>query len=180
MSDSDSKINKSLQKRRKMQILEEKLEELELYENKEWSVFQDMALEIESQYTIQQKKLTVTEMIRQMKLEAKHRFEEYPEVLEEVLELIPSNQAVSQWRNTKKWQPAIWGKCKSAGLFTKERKAQVIEKIFQRVMERGDTNAAKLWLTLSGDYVEKSEVKSDATVDTFREINQILHKKNEK
>jgi hypothetical protein len=43
-------------------------------------------------------------------------------------------------------------------------------------MESSD-QAAKLWLTLSGDYSEKMEI-NDKTVDTFREIQSVLQRKS--
>ena len=45
-------------------------------------------------------------------------------------------------------------------------------------MDKSD-QAAKIWLTISGDYSDKIDV-TDKTVDTYRDINNILHgKKNE-
>ncbi len=53
----------------------------------------------------------------------------------------------------------------------------MIEAIRSRGLNKSDT-AAKLWLTLSGDYSEKIDIKQDETVEKFREINRILLSNN--
>ena len=61
-------------------------------------------------------------------------------------------------------------------MFSAENRAQVIESLRQRAIDKSDV-AAKIWLTLSGDYSEKMEV-DNKTVETYRDINNILHRKS--
>jgi hypothetical protein len=171
------RADKSMAKRRAIKELEQELERLDLFQKAEWSIMQDLALDVEAYYSASNKKLTAEMLIEELKKEAKNRYAQYEGLPEKIAAAAPSVQAVATWRQRKEWKPAIWDRCKETGLFTKERKSMVIEKMFEKIMEKGDVQAAKMWLMMAGEYVEKQEVKGDKDIDIFREINQTLRKK---
>lgn len=179
MSKKDIKqerVDKSLAKRQALKELEEHLEKLDIWQRDDWSIMQDLALDVEATYSIKNEKLSLDKLKVEMKKEAKIRYEEYEGLPEKIIAAIPSKQAMTKWRKNKKWSPAIWEKCKETGLFSKEKKALMIQALFDKGMEKGDVNAIKTWLTISGDFVEKQEVTSKEH-DIYREINEALHRK---
>lgn len=143
----------------------------------EWTLLQQIALDVEATFKIQQKKLSAEKMRELTLQEIKVRYSNQPDIQEELTYLTPSIAVFNRWRKLKNWEIAVWSNIKDTGLFTNDKKAKVIERIFDKIMEKGDVQAAKIWLTLSGDYVEKSENKNEAAMDLFREINNQLHKK---
>jgi hypothetical protein len=76
------------------------------------------------------------------------------------------------------WEEAVWKKVRGDQLFSPEKRAEVIEALRQRAIDpkKGSDSAAKLWLTMSGDYSDKMEV-NDKGLEAFREINSIIHRK---
>lgn len=161
--------------RKKYSLASEKIKRLQ--GDSEWTVLQKIALDVEAGFKIQQKKLSADKLRTLVSEEIKLRYSEQKDIKDELLYLVPTTAIFVRWRNLKNWDVAIWSNIKDTGLFTNDKKAQVIDRLYHKIMEKGDTTAAKIWLTLSGDYVEKSENKNDSTMDLFREINQHLHKK---
>ena len=74
------------------------------------------------------------------------------------------------------WDEAVWKKVRGDSLFSPQKRAKVIEALRDRAIDKSDL-AAKIWLTLSGDYSDKMEV-DNKSIDVFREINTILHRKS--
>lgn len=145
-----------------------------------WTLTQEILQEIHAAHIIADpnKKPVVTQMVEELKKEIEVRYADDNELKELLLNSIPTIQAVRAWTKKDGWEEAVWKKVRGDQLFSPEKRAQVIEALRERAMDRSDV-AAKIWLTLSGDYSEKMEV-SDKTLDAYREINSILHrKKNE-
>lgn len=118
-----------------------------------------------------------TTLCEELREALKEKYEDDPELRDFLLESLPSYISMREWPKKEGWQDAVWAKIRDTGMFTKERRAAMIDSLYKRGMEK-DTVAAKIWLTMSGDFVEKSQIDNkDNTVDKFREINQILHKK---
>lgn len=168
----------SIERIRKSKILEEKLKKLGLLEkdSKLTDLYQDIALEIEAVLITKKKHLTSLNLVEEMKKNINERFADQ-EVLNEVMELMPSFQGVCKWRKKKDWKKQVWDKCKDTGFFTASKKADVMQALYDKIVEKGDVAAIKLYLTISGDYQEKVDVQKDAVQDIFREINQKLHGK---
>lgn len=150
----------------------------ELSKGKDWTILQDIAQDILAEYTIKDpnSKPEIAEVRRILFVEVEKRYANEPELKQILIDGIPSTDSISAWTRKEGWEEAVWKKLHGTGLFSKERRAAMINALFSRGVEK-DTAAAKIWLTLSGDYVEKSQVDNkDSTVDKFREINSILHK----
>lgn len=153
-----------------------------LSQGSDWTILQDIAQDIIASATVENPKarLIMTELRRTIISEVNKRYQEEPELKDLLLDAVPSEQSINAWLKKDKWEEAVWSKIHGTGLFTKENRTAMIDALFRRGIEK-DTTAAKIWLTLSGDYIEKSQVDNkDSTIDKYREINNILHSKKEK
>jgi hypothetical protein len=148
----------------------------------EWNILQQLAQDIEAYYVAKnEKKPSVDDMLNV--LITKEINTKYPDtspeetiIREALLDAIPSRMTIHKWRHKKGWDEAVWARVRGAGLFTADKRAVLINTLYEQAND-GNVTAAKIWLTLSGDYQEKdSSIKNDI-VDQFREINQILHNK---
>ena len=141
-----------------------------------WTIPQEILQEIIASYTVANpdKLPTLPQMVEDLKNQIEIKYEDEPETKKIILEAIPHINSIRQWLKKDGWEEAVWKKVKGDKLFTADKRAQVIESLRLRAIDKSDV-AAKIWLTLSGDYSEKMEV-NDKTIDTFREINSILHR----
>jgi hypothetical protein len=145
--------------------------------NSNWTLTQEMLQEIMAAHTVTnpEKLPPLTEMVEQLKQEIERRYEEEPNIKDVLLKSIPAMRSVREWVKKDGWDEAVWGYIRVEGLFSAANRAKVIKALGERAIDRSDS-AAKIWLTLSGDYSEKMEV-DNKSVDIYREINSILHKK---
>jgi len=146
----------------------------------DWNVLEEIIQDVMSTYVVNDpegSRPSVKKMREDVIDEINIRFNSDPETRDIILEALPSEMTLGKWIKQPKWNEAVWDRVRTGGLFTKERRSQMINALFQRGMDKSD-NAAKIWLTLSGDYSEKLDITQDKAVERFREINEILHKKN--
>jgi hypothetical protein len=146
----------------------------------EWNIVQEIAQEVTAHFiAAEQKPPIAIELLELVKNEIRLRYADQPETMQLLLTVVPtSKQSVSRWQNLKDWDEAVWQKLKLDGLFTAQKRAEVINALYKRGIER-DTQAAKIYLTLSGDYSERMDIKSNEIADRFLEINRILHGQKE-
>jgi hypothetical protein len=150
--------------------------------NSDWTITQEILQEIMAGHTVAnpEKLPPLTEMVEQLKEEIEKRYQDEPGMKDALLKSIPAMRSVREWVKKEGWDEAVWGYVRAEGLFSAANRAKVIKALGERAIDRSDA-AAKIWLTLSGDYSEKMEV-DNKSVDMYREINNILHgnkKKNE-
>jgi hypothetical protein len=146
-----------------------------------WTLIQEIFQEIQATHVISNpdKLPSTKQMVEELKNEIELRYSDDEELKQLLLNSIPAERSVKTgWMKKEGWDEAVWSKLKISGLFNNEKRAQMIEALWKRGLDKSD-NAAKIWLTLSGDYVEKVDHSNDKTLETYREINQILHKKKE-
>lgn len=145
--------------------------------NSPWTIPQEILQEIIASHTVANpdKQPPLTQMTEELKKEIELRYAEDEDLKSLLLASVPEVRQIRLWVKKDGWDEAVWSKVRGEKLFSADKRAQVIESLRLRAIEKSDV-AAKIWLTLSGDYSEKMEV-NDKTVDTFREINSILHKK---
>lgn len=143
--------------------------------NSSWTLTQELLQEIMAAHTVANPNSLppLTQMVEELKVEIDKRYEDEPDIKDLLLKSIPAMRSVREWPKKEGWDEAVWGYVRADGLFTAEKRARVIESLRERAMDKSDT-AAKIWLTLSGDYSEKMEV-DNKSVDIYREINSILH-----
>jgi hypothetical protein len=150
--------------------------------NSNWTITQELLQEIMAAHTVAdpEKLPPLTDMVEQLKEEIERRYQDEPGMKDILLKSIPAMRSVREWVKKEGWDEAVWGYIRVEGLFSAANRAKVIKALGERAIDRSDA-AAKIWLTLSGDYSEKMEV-DNKSVDIYREINSILHnnkKKNE-
>lgn len=143
-----------------------------------WNLLQEIMQEIQAGYIVVDAKTMpdATKLAEQLREEVEKRFVDEPEKQKILLDGIPHVRSIRQWFKKDGWEDAVWGKIRTDQLFSSEKRAEVIESLRLRAINRSDV-AAKLWLTMSGDYSEKMEV-NDKTLDAFRDINSILQRKS--
>jgi len=147
-------------------------------EDSNWNLLQEIMQEIQAGYIVIDAKTMpdATKLADQLKEEVEKRFIDEPEKQKILLDGIPHVRSIRQWFKKDGWEDAVWGKIRTDQLFSSEKRAEVIESLRLRAIQRSDV-AAKLWLTMSGDYSEKMEV-NDKTLDAFRDINSVLQRKS--
>lgn len=145
--------------------------------NSQWTVLQEVLQDIIAGHIVvnPDKVPPATKLVDELKTEVETRYADDPEAKDILIASIPQPRAVREWLKKDGWEDAVWSRIRGEQLFSHDKRAQVIESLRVRAIEKSDV-AAKIWLTLSGDYTEEKQA-SDKTVDTFREINNILHKK---
>lgn len=138
-----------------------------------WNILQEYLIEIEADCKLKeglgQKFPTYVELLKllEKKVELEHSEDEATK--KALLTCIPKTKgSVYQWHHLSGWEDAVIEKMKSYGLFTPDKRAQVIEALRQRATTDGDTQAAKIWLTMSGDYSDKIDVK-DTKFEKYKE-----------
>lgn len=173
-----------MSKKSKSELAKEKLEAVrivrELSGNGQWTLVQEVLQDIVAGYIVKDPSGSTppANKLREELLEEIKRRYENSEHLDILLESVPSDVSIRAWTKKDTWDEAVWGRIKTEGLFTKEKRAEVIESLRIRALGR-DTTAAKLWLTMSGDYSDKLDLKNDKAVDVFRQMNEALHKKKD-
>lgn len=145
----------------------------------QWTLTQEIFQDILAAHTIRNPKSIphVPQMAEELKAEIEKRYAEEIETKNILLESIPSHKSIRDWMKKDGWDEAVWGRIRVEGLFNAAKRAEVIEELRKRAIDKSDV-AAKIWLTLSGDYSEKMEV-DNKSVDQYREINKVLHRKKE-
>ena len=142
-----------------------------------WTLTQQLLQEVMAGHTVinPESLPPLTQMVEELKNEIEKRYADELELKKLLLDSIPTMRSVREWVKKEGWDEAIWGYVRAEGLFTASKRAQMIESLRTRGLDRSDV-AAKIWLTLSGDYSEKMEV-DNKSVDMYREINNVLHGK---
>lgn len=146
-----------------------------------WTPTQVILQEIVASHTIINPEAlpAANQLKTELENEITKRYADNQEFRDFLLSSVPSDRSIREWLKKEGWNEAVWEILRQDGLFTKEKRAQMIESLRLRGMEKSDV-AAKIWLTLSGDYSEKMDISNnDKTQDVYREINKILHKKKD-
>lgn len=143
----------------------------------QWNLIQEVLQEIVAAYMVKDPESTPssTKLRDDLVNEIGKRYENNKH-LQLFLDAIPSDRSIRTWLKKDGWEQAVWDKIKADGLFSNANRSLVIEALRQRAIMKSDT-AAKLWLTMSGDYQEKMDISSDKSFDKYRELNEIIHKK---
>jgi hypothetical protein len=173
-----SNLNQEEKRKQAQRLKMEQVRKLKEISNPDspWTLTQELLQDILASATIlnPESKHEVPKLVKTLKAEIEKNYEDEIEIKAILLESIPSDRSVRAWFKKEGWEDAVWDKIRDTGLFTPASRAKMIDSLYKRGIEKSDT-AAKLWLTLSGDYSDKLEV-NDSAVEKFREINKILHK----
>ena len=181
MSDEKDKTQEEQEKSEVAKKLQAIKTVKELTKDSPWTIPQDILQEVIAGYTVADPNNIpkTPKLVEDLKEEIKRRYDYDPSLRDTILLSIPNDlRYVREWMKKEGWEEAIWSKVRMDGLFNSSKRAEVIESLRKRAIDRSDV-AAKIWLTLSGDYSEKSDTADSKTVDTYREINKILHSKKD-
>ena len=146
----------------------------------DWYLTQELLQEIMAAHIIADPENVpkTTKLVEELQREIEARYEDEPELKDLLLDAVPSTRAVREWLKKPGWTSAVWECIRKEGLFTTKKRAAMIDALFNRGANGRDTQAAKIWLTLSGDYVEKPE-GADKAVEVFRDIQKAIYSKKE-
>lgn len=147
----------------------------------DWTILQDILQDIQASTIIKKQKAPGLVKLKEiLKNEVLQRYSAKGEesLVEDLIAGIPSIGSLARWQKLKGWEEAVWVKVRGEGMFTLDRRAKVIDSLFEQATEKGNVNAAKVFLTLSGDYVEKGDQsKKDDQMEQFREIHKAINSK---
>lgn len=147
----------------------------------EWLLTQEILQEIEAYYLVStkdSKKPASIKAVDLLKEEIVKRYSEDEELCKLLVESVPNSQNIRRWRQIEGWDDAVWAKLKNNNMFNNQNRYLVMDSMLKKALE-GDVSAAKIWLTLSGDYSDKMDINTDKRLEAFREINEVIHKKKE-
>jgi hypothetical protein len=145
-----------------------------------WTLTEEIFQEIQAGHIVSNPNQLppVTQMRQELISEIKTRYKDEPDVMQVLVDSVPEARTIRKWIKRDGWEDDVWTRLRGDKLFSPANRAQVLEALRVRAINKSD-QAAKIWLTISGDYSDKIDV-TDKTVDTYRDINNILHgKKNE-
>lgn len=142
-----------------------------------WNILQEYLLEIQADGKLKeglgQRFPTHKEQLELLKKKVELEWKDEQVTLDALLLCIPVPQTISKWGKSSNWQDALVEKMKASGLFTAENRAGVIEAMRKKAAVDGDVQAAKIWLTMSGDYTDKVDV-SDAKFEKYKDYQNAL------
>lgn len=144
-----------------------------------WTMLEELLQEIQSNHAISTpgNMPSWKSLHAEIESEINKRYSDEPELQELLLNSLPGPVSIQKWTKREGWNEAVWGKIKVDGLFSSNRRAAMINALYERGLQK-DTAAAKMFLTMSGDYSERPPEEKNAALNQYREINNILHKKN--
>jgi hypothetical protein len=171
------KEDSTLTKQDRKKQLRMKLKEIS--EN-EWTILEDTLIDVEVGFRTEvlikkrDKVPTLPVFITTLTKELKLKFKDEKDVLEVLLESIPCISSIRLWRKKASWKEEVEKRVKNTSLFSPEKRAAMIEKMYEQGME-GSVQHAKLWLEMSGE-LDKAG-KNDPVKNQFERIQRALEKK---
>jgi hypothetical protein len=178
IADMANLVEKEAEEVTKSQQNKDRLIMLSLSSGGKWNLLQEYMIEIEADCKLKeglgQRFPTYVELLQLLKKKIEVEYSEDESTMKSLLNCVPlSKNTVSYWRKMSGWTEAVLDKMKSFGLFTPEKRAEVIESLRKKASEGGDVQAAKVWLTMSGDYTDKVDV-NDTKFEKYKEYANSL------
>lgn len=178
MSDLVEKSAEDIEKTKKKELREKaRLTLLSLSNQGKWHILQEYILEIQADGKIKeglgQRFPTLAEQLVLLHKKIEVEFTNDEETQNLLKGYITTTMAISKWTKLPGWNDAVVDKMKSYGLFTPENRAAVINSMKKKAVDDGDVQAAKVWLTMSGDYTDKVDV-NDSKFEKYKEYANSL------
>lgn len=168
--DADREAKRALKEKARLTLLS-------LSNKGRWNLLQDFLIEIQADAKIKeglgQKFPTLADQVVLLHKKIEVEFNEDPDNEALLKNYVTHFSTIHKWTKLPGWNEAVIEKMKSYGLFTPEHRAGVIESMRQKAVKDGDVQAAKVWLTMSGDYTDKVDV-SDAKFEKYKEYANSL------
>lgn len=108
--------------------------------------------------------------------EINKRFSNEPELAKIITEALPGVKTLQRWVKRQDWKEEVEKRLKDETLFSLDKRAAMINMIFQRGLHQGDIKAAEMYLKLSGDLSNKPPQK-DKGYEAYQELAESLIKK---
>jgi hypothetical protein len=143
-----------------------------------WHILQEYLIEIQADGKLKeglgQKYPTYDDQLILLHKKIEVEFEKDPETCEILKNYVTNKTTIFKWGKLPGWADAVIEKMKTYGLFTPEKRAEVIESLRKKAVDDGDVQAAKTWLTMSGDYSDKVDV-NDTKFEKYKEYVNALN-----
>jgi hypothetical protein len=117
-----------------------------------------------------------TKMLILVTEEINKRFSNEPELAQIIVEALPGIKTLQRWVKRQDWKEEVEKRLKDENLFSLDKRAAMINMIFQRGLHQGDIKAAEMYLKLSGDLSSKPPQK-DKGYEAYQELAESLIKK---
>jgi hypothetical protein len=149
-----------------------------------WNIVQETLIDIQAVSEVEMladdiKKITLKEQIEILKVKLTEDYVDQPEVLEILLESIPSYNSIRKWTISDAWKTSVVSRIRSNHVFNPKHKTKVFEAILKKATVAGDMKAAELYFKLAGDLnttTKDSTEKLSKEEKDYTEFNKILHK----
>jgi hypothetical protein len=142
-----------------------------------WHILQEFLIEIHADGKIKeglgQRFPTLDDQLVLLHKKISFEFEDDPTTRDILLNYATERSTLNKWSKLPGWNDAVIDKMKSYGLFTPENRAAVINSMKEKAVKDGDVQAAKVWLTMSGDYTDKIDV-NDQKFEKYKEYANSL------
>lgn len=116
-------------------------------------------------------------MLEMAAREIEKRFANEPELAKIIIGALPGVKTLQRWIKRQDWKEEVEKRLKDETLFSLDRRAAMINMVFQRGLMQGDIKAAEMYLKLSGDLTNKPPQK-DKGYEAYQELAESLIKKN--
>lgn len=146
-----------------------------------YNLVQDLLQEIQATDMIEEAATTVTHdlksQVKRLEQEIKDKYKNEPEVKDLLLEYLPVYDTIRYWVKKDDWKEEVVKKAKSQASVSGLRRIMILDDLFKKAHERGDTRAMELFLRISGDLDTGKERKETKQEQNYRELGQALTKK---
>lgn len=118
-------------------------------------------------------------MLKVAKEEILRRFDTEAELAEIIAGALPGVKTLQRWIKRQDWKDEVETRLKDDKLYSLDKRATVIQMIFNRAVNESDIKAAEMYLKLSGDLTNKPPQK-DKGYEAYQELAESLIKKHTK
>lgn len=116
-------------------------------------------------------------MLELAKEEINKRFQHEPELASIIVEALPGVKTLQRWIKRQDWKEEMEKRLKDDNLFSLDKRAAMINMVFNRGLHEGDIKAAEMYLKLSGDLSNKPQQK-DKGYEAYQELAESLIKRD--
>lgn len=116
-------------------------------------------------------------MLEIAKEEIESRFDSEPDLVNIIIGALPGVKTLQRWIKRQDWKEEVEKRLKDDNLYSLDKRATVINMIFNRAVHETDIKAAEMYLKLSGDLTNKP-VQKDKGYEAYQELAESLIKKH--
>lgn len=147
----------------------------------DFNLVQDLLQEIQSIDMIEEastgKKFDLKSQVNRLDQEIKDKYKDKPEIKDLLLEYLPGYDTIRNWVKKDNWKEEVVRKAKSHTSVSGLRRITILDDLYKKAHERGDTRAMELFLRISGDLDTGKERKESKQEKNYRELGEALSKR---